>query len=209
MDRRAGVCGFVVLIVLMLGVATGVGAEEGERRGEIGIQVGVRWADDDIVPEDRSRAGGVIGIAGAYAFNGKWALIADLTMSTHDSILFCEGTDSCHALTPEADYKVMRAGIERRFKPGLKNGRWVLSLTTGLVDIEWNGFQVHHGLLSLGFGRRMPTKAGVFRWDFRLEPTFGERFDPDLSEVVEGAHLSSIAVIVGWSWGIGGHLPSS
>ena len=76
LDRRVGVRGFVVLIVLTLGAATGVGAEEGERRGEIGI---------------------------------------------------------------------------------------------------------HHGLLSLGFGRRMPTRAGVFRWDIRLEPTFGERVDPDLS----------------------------
>jgi hypothetical protein len=100
-------------------------------------------------------------------------------------------------------------GIERRFNPGPKNGRWVLGLTTGLVDIEWNGFQVHHGLLSLGFGRRMPTKGGVFRWDIRLEPTFGERFDPDISEAVEGAHLTSVAVMVGWSWGIGGRLPSS
>ena len=54
----------------------------------------------------------------------------------------------------------------------------------------------------------MPTKAGVFRWDFRLEPTFGERFDPDLSEVVEGAHLSSFAVMVRWSGGIWGRLPS-
>jgi hypothetical protein len=74
-----------VVFVIPVGAAAG----EGERRGEIGIQVGVRWADDDIVPEDRSRAGGVIGIAGAYAFNTKWALIGDLTTSTHDSILFC------------------------------------------------------------------------------------------------------------------------
>jgi hypothetical protein len=208
-EQTVGIRGLVTIAAMVLVIPTAVAAGDGERRGEIGIQVGVRWADDDIVPEDRSRAGGVIGIAGAYAFNTKWALIGDLTTSTHDSILFCVGTDSCSALTPEAEYKVLRVGIERRFNPGPKNGRWVLGLTTGLVDIEWNGFQVHHGLLSLGFGRRMPTKGGVFRWDIRLEPTFGERFDPDISEAVEGAHLTSVAVMVGWSWGIGGRLPSS
>ena len=189
-------------------IPAGAAAGDGERRGEVGIQVGVRWADDDIVPEDRSRAGFVIGIGGAYALNSKWALIGDLTISTHDSILFCVGTDSCSALTPEAEHHVLRAGIERRFRPGPKDGRWVLGLASGIVDIRWNGFRVHHGLLSLGFGRRMPTRAGVFRWEIRLEPTFGERFDPDLSEVVEGAHLSSVAVMVGWSWGIGARLPS-
>ena len=46
------------------------------------------------------------------------------------------------------------------------------------------------------------------RWDIRLEPTFGERFDPDVSKVVEGVHLSSISVMVGWGWGIGSRLPS-
>ena len=208
MQQQVGIRGFFAIVAMVLVIPAGAAAGEGERRGEIGIQVGVRWADDDIVPEDRSRAGGVFGIAGAYAFNPRWALIGDLTISTHDSRLFCVGTDSCSALTPEAEHHVLRAGIERRFKPGPKNGRWVLGLATGIVDIRWNGFRVHHGLLSLGFGRRMPTKAGVFRWDIRLEPTFGERFDPDLSEVVEGAHLSSIAVIVGWGWGVGGRLPS-
>ena len=197
-----------VVAALILFAPFVAAAEDGERRGEIGVQIGVRWADNDIVPEDRSRAAGVIGIAGAYAFNGGWALIADLTASNHDSILFCAETDSCAALTPEAEYRVLRTGIERRFKPGPRKGRWVLGLTAGIVDIEWNGFQVHHALLSLGVGRRVPTKAGIFRWDIRLEPTFGERFDPDLSEVVEGAHLSSFAVMVGWSWGIGGRLPS-
>ncbi len=162
-EQTVGIRGLVTIAAMVLVIPTAVAAGDGERRGEIGIQVGVRWADDDIVPEDRSRAGGVIGIAGAYAFNIKWALIGDLTTSTHNSILFCVGTDSCSALTPEAEYKVLRVGIERRFNPGPKNGRWVLGLTTGLVDIEWNGFQVHHGLLSLGFGRRMPTKGGVFR----------------------------------------------
>jgi hypothetical protein len=207
LQQQVGICELLAIAAMVLVIPTGAAAGEGERRGEIGIQVGVRWADDDIVPADRSRAGGVFGIAGAYAFNTKWALIGDLNMSTHDSILFCDGTDSCNALTPEVKYKVLRAGIERRFNSGPKNGRWVLGLTTGLVDMEWNGFQVHHGLLSLGFGRRMPTKAGIFRWDIRLEPTFGERFDPDLSEVVEGLHLSSVAVMMGWSWGIGGRLP--
>ena len=208
LQQKVEICGLLAIAAMVLVIPAGAAAGEGERRGEIGIQVGVRWADNDIVPDDSNSLGLVLGIGGAYALNTKWALIGDLTASTHDSILFCEGTDSCSALTPEADYKVLRAGIERRFKPGPKNGRWVLSLTTGMVDVEWNGFQVHHGLLSLGFGRRMPTRAGIIRWDIRLEPTFAERFDPDLSEVVEGAHLFSAAVMVGWSWGIGARLPS-
>lgn len=123
MQQKVGICGLVTIAAMVLVIPMTVVAGEGERRGEIGIQVGVRWADDDIVPEDRSRAGGVIGIAGAYAFNTTWALIGDLTTSTHDSILFCEGLDSCHALTPNAEYKVLRAGVEMRFRPGPKNGR--------------------------------------------------------------------------------------
>ena len=36
--------------------------EDGERRGEVGVQIGVRWADRDIVPEDSSGLGFVYGV---------------------------------------------------------------------------------------------------------------------------------------------------
>ena len=87
----------LVLASLMLVVATCAStADGGEKRGEIGIQLGVRWVDRDIVPEDSNGLGFVYGLEGAWALSERWALFGDLNFSTHDSKNFCRNTeDKC------------------------------------------------------------------------------------------------------------------
>ena len=76
--RRDVVYG-LVLASLTLAVATCAStADGGEKRGEIGIQLGVRWVDRDIVPEDSNGLGFVYGLEGAWALSERWALFADL-----------------------------------------------------------------------------------------------------------------------------------
>lgn len=104
--------------------ATVVYAEEpGERRGEIGIQSGVRWVDRDIVLEDSNGIGYPYGISGAWSLGPKWALYGDFNQRVQDSKLFCRYTDMCRAYTPESKIKVVTLGFERRYRPGPKGGR--------------------------------------------------------------------------------------
>jgi hypothetical protein len=183
------------------GVAVdGIAAEgAGERRGEIGLQVGIRLADSDIVPDDANRSDPAWGIQGAWAFNDRWALFGDLNFSTHDSKNFCRETENCSALTPEAEHKVLTIGVERRFKPGPKGGRWVLGLATGGLDVEWNGVQLHNGILSLGVGRRSPLGPGVLRLWLRVETGMFPNTDNQFLGALDEIRQTSVVLLVGWS----------
>jgi len=179
-------------------------AQQSERRGEIGLQIGVRKTGDDILPEGNNGLGFTYGVEGAWALSHKWAIFGDLSISTHDSRLFCLETENCNALTPESKHKLLSIGVERRFKPGSKGGRWVLGLATGYMDLEWRGIQVHHGLLSLSFGRRTRLGPGALRWCFRLETGFSGRTDPQLWGALDKASITNAAFLVGWGTGFGG-----
>lgn len=65
-------------------------ADGGEKSGEIGIQLGVRWVDRQIVPDDSNGLGIVYGLEGAWALSERWAFFGDLNFSTHDSENFCQ-----------------------------------------------------------------------------------------------------------------------
>jgi hypothetical protein len=194
----------VLLAVLML-VGPGVGVDAlaadsaGERRGEIGLQLGVRLADSDIVPDDANRSDPAWGIQAAWAFNDHWALFGDLNFSTHESRNFCLETENCNALTPEAEHKVLTIGVERRFKPGAKGGRWVLGLATGGLDVEWNGVQLHNGILSLGGGRRSPLGPGVLRLWLRVETGMFPNTDNQFLGALDEMRQTSVVFLVGWS----------
>ena len=181
-----------------------VAAEEGgERRGEIGLQIGVRRVDRDIVPEDSNGLGLAWGVQGAWAFNDRWALFGDLNFSTHDSKNFCLETDSCRALTPEAEHKVLTLGFERRFKPGPKGGRWMLGLATGALDVEWNGVQLHNGILSISFGSRKPIGPGFIRWCIRVETGIFPNTDNQLEGSLDELRQTNAVLLVGWGAGFG------
>lgn len=177
-------------------------AQQGERRGEIGIQIGVRKTGDDIVPEGGNGLGFACGIEGAWALNQKWGIFGDLNFSTHDSRLFCLETVNCSALTPESKHKLLSAGIERRFKPGPKQGRWVLGAAIGYMDLEWRGIQVHHGLFSVSFGRRACLGPSILRWC--VETGFSGRTDPQLWGALDKASITNAVFLVGWGTGFGG-----
>ncbi len=203
LTRRVIQCGLIVAGVT-LAVATCASADDGgEKRGEIGIQLGVRWADRDIVPDDSNGLGFVYGLEGAWAFNERWALFADLNFSTHNSKNFCLETDSCNALTPESEHKVLTLGIERRFKPGPKGGRWVLGLATGALDVEWNGIQLHNGVLSVSFGRRTPVGPGFLRWCVRVETGMFPNTDNQLLGALDELRQTNAVFLVAWGPGVG------
>ena len=64
-------------------------ADVGEKRGELGIQLGYRWVDRQIVPDDSRGLGWVPGIQGAWALNDRWAVFGDINLSIQDSREFC------------------------------------------------------------------------------------------------------------------------
>ncbi len=199
MTVRAFVLGGVLFIFFPFDAS----AQEGERRGEIGIQIGVRKTGDDILPEGDNGLGFAYGVEGAWALNKKWALFGDLNISTHDSKLFCRETVNCNALTPESKHKLLSGGIERRFKPGVKGGQWVLGGAIGYMDLEWRGVQVHHGLVSLSFGRRSRLGPGALRWCVRVETGFSGRTDPQLWGALDKASITNAVFLVGWGHGFG------
>ena len=202
MTRRTCLCVLITALLVMV-VTTASSAEGGERRGEVGLQLGIRWVDRDIVPDDSNGLGFVYGLEGAWAINERWALFADLNFSTHDSKDFCRRTDSCNALTPESEHKVLTLGFERRFKRGERGGRWVLGLATGALDVEWNGIQLHNGVLSVSFGRRTPLGPGFLRWCVRVETGIFPNTDNQLQGALDELRQTNVVFLVGWGAGFG------
>jgi hypothetical protein len=200
---KTGIRLLKVAAVLVLFAPVVAAEEAGERRGEIGVQIGVRWADRDIVPEASNGLGLAWGIQGAWAFNDRWAFFGDLNFSTHDSINFCLETDNCRALTPEAEHKVLTLGFERRFKRGPKGGRWILGLATGGLDVEWNGVQLHNGILSISFGRRAPLGPGFLRWCVRVETGIFPNTDNQFLGALDELRQTNAVFLVGWGTGFG------
>jgi len=190
---------------MLLSVCTTVTAQTktGERRGEIGIEIGVRRVDHDITPEGSNGLGFTWGVEGAWTFSQKWGGFADLNFSTHDSELFCLHTDACNALTPESFHKVLTLGFDRRFAPGPKGGQWFASLGTGWLDVEWNGIQMHNGLLSLGFGRRSPWGPLVVRWSLRAQTGILSSTDNQLEGALDSVRMTNVVFLVGVGTGIG------
>lgn len=194
-------------IAAMVLVAPCAFAGEGDqRRGEIGIQLGVRWLDRDIVPDDSSGLNMSWGVEGAWLLNHKWALFGDANTSEHDSIELCQGAEFCSALTPVVRINIFTVGIERRLKPGPKGGQWLWGIGTGMEDLRWNGIRVHHGILSFNFSRRMPLGAGAARVTIRADTSFSGRTDNQLKGSFDKARITNLAVLVGWGFDFGGHL---
>lgn len=200
----------VFALGLSLLTSSGVFADDpAEQRGEIGVQIGVRWADNDIRPESDNGLGFAYGIEGAWAFSRTWALFWDFNLSDHDSRQFCAETPNCNALTPVAHHKVVTFGMERRLKPGPKGRQWVFGLGTGMMDVEWNGAQIHHGLLSFNAGRRCPLGPGVLRWTLRIETAFSGRTDAQFYGSLDWARFTNVVALVGWGFDFGGGFKSS
>ena len=205
MIRKIPLCGLIAVCTVMS--ASGVDADDGaERRGEIGVQIGARMADSDIVPNGDSGVALTWGIEGAWAFNHKWALFWDLNTSDHDSKEFCAENQNCNALTPVSHHKVLTFGMERRLNPGPKGGQWVFGLGTGMMDVEWNGAQIHHGILSFNAGRRRPLGPGVLRWTLRVESAFSGRTDAQFYGSLDWARLTNVVFVVGWGFDFGERL---
>jgi hypothetical protein len=192
----------VVVTGLSIFPATAVAQTE-HRRGELGAQLGVRRLDGDITPDGNSGVNFTWGIEGAWALGDKWAIFVDANRSAHDSIEICEGAEYCSALTPDVTVKVVTFGMERRLKAGPKGGQWLLGLGTGMMDLDWNGVQVHHGIVSLNFSRRMPLGPGVARVTVRTETGFSGRTDNQLVGSFDHVRMTHVVVLVGWGFGVG------
>jgi hypothetical protein len=193
-----------VVPVLIATLAPGRAAAWDEPRGEIGVHVGGRIADSEIVPSDSSGLGLVYGIGLVWGLSDKWALFGDVNWSSHESVLFCRQTTSCSAYTPDSKHHTLRIGFERRFKRNQKQAHWYAGLGAGLLDVEWRGIQIHHGMISLSFGRRSILGPGALRWELRSDTGIGQGTDPSLWGALDKAHLTNVSLIVGYGWGFGG-----
>jgi hypothetical protein len=203
MTRRIVVYGMVAICVLLTrGVSTAAGSDD-VPRGELGVEIGLRLPDNDLVPDGDNGLSYLWGIEGAWAFNQTWALFFSLNISDHDSRQLCAETPNCSALTPNSHYKVLTAGVERRSRPGPKGGQWFLGLGTGIMDVEWTGVQIHHPILSLSAGRRSPLGPGVLRWTFRIETGIGSRTDAQVQGSLDKASLTDAVLAVGWGFDFG------
>jgi hypothetical protein len=73
------------------------------------------------------------------------------------------------------------------------------------MDIEIPGIQMHHSMLSLGGGWRLPRETGALRLEFRFETMFGDATDPDLEGTShERLRAQNAAFMLSWAWGYGG-----
>jgi hypothetical protein len=192
------------LAALMLLAAGAVAGDEGRRRGEIGLQVGARWLDGDIVPDDSSGVSFAFGIEGAWSLSHKWAIFGDANTSEHDSIEMCEGSEGCYARTPVVRINMLTLGVERRFKSGPKGGQWMLGLGSGMEDLRWNGIRIHHGILSLNFSRRFLLGPGAARITLRADTSFSGRTDNQIKEGLDDVRITNVSVLFGWGFGFGG-----
>jgi hypothetical protein len=93
--------------------------------------------------------------------------------------------------------------MERRSNPGPKGGQWVFGLGTGMMDVEWNGAQIHHGILSFNAGRRRPLGQGTLRLTLRVESAFSGRTDAQFFGALDWARLTNVVVLVGWGFDFG------
>jgi hypothetical protein len=209
MVRKTVVCGLVAICVLLTGGPGAAAGNDDGSRGELGVEIGLRLPDNDIVPDGDNGLSYLWGIEGAWAFNHTWALFANLNISDHDSRQLCAETPSCSALTPSSHYKVLTAGVERRYRPGPKGGQWFLGLGTGIMDIEWTGIQIHHPIVSFNAGRRSPLGPGVLRWTFRIETGIGSRTDAELHGSLDKASLTDVVLAIGWGFDFGKSLKTS
>jgi len=196
----------ILLAPLMLVAASATAGGDGERRGEIGIQLGARWLDQDIVPEDSSGIAMALGFEGAWSLSHTWAIFGDANTSEHDSIEMCEGAEGCYARTPVVRVNMLTVGVERRLKAGAKGGQWALGLGIGMEDLRWNGIRIHHGILSFNFSRRMPFGPGAARVTLRADTSFSGRTDNQIKEALDDVRITNVTVLVGWGFGFGGHL---
>jgi hypothetical protein len=202
--RKIELCVLIMVCISVMGALGASAADEEERRGEIGVQIGVRRADSDIVSDGDSGVALTWGVEGAWAFNHKWAIFLDANTSEHDSKEFCVENPNCNALTPVSHHKVVTFGMERRLNAGPKGGQWVFGLGTGMMDVEWNGAQIHHGILSFNAGRRSPLGPGVLRWTLRVETAFSGRTDAQFYGALDSARLTNVVFVVGWGFDFGG-----
>lgn len=187
---------------LLVAVGASAGGP-GERPGEIGPQVGLRWLDGDIVPAGDSGLDPTWGVQGAWTLNERWAIFGDVNRSSHDSIELCVGAEYCSALTPVVRVDVLTVGLERRLRAGPSGGQWVVGLGTGMEDLRWNGIRVHHGILALNIGRRFPVASGIGRVSLRVDTGFSGRTDNQLEGVFDSVRVTNVALLVGWGLGFG------
>ena len=206
MQVNIGTRALIILAALMFIAASAVAGDINQRRGEIGIQLGARWLDQNIVPDDSNGVSMTLGIEGAWSLNHKWAIFGDGNTSEHDSIEMCEGSEGCYARTPVVRVNMLTVGIERRFKTGPKGGQWLLGLGAGMEDLRWNGIRIHHGILSLNFSRRILLGPGAARITLRVDTSFSGRTDNQIKEAHDDVRITNFAVLFGWGFGFGGRL---
>jgi outer membrane protein OmpA-like peptidoglycan-associated protein len=181
----------VALAAASIAATPALADEELEPRGEIGLQLGLRLPEGDVVgPKPGNDLTDdvdlVSGVQAWWAFDEHLAWFVDGTYSSHSSSLF-----------PDANFLTVRSGLEARFKRSSKNAHWFLALAPGWMDVDLGGSPADFDrtILSVAAGRRMIRSNGSWRYELRTDTSLD-------NDGLNGERVTNISALVGWSWGV-------
>jgi hypothetical protein len=204
-DYRGAIL-FTVVSGLLVLASPALAAGPDKDRGEVSVQLGARWVDAEFAGSDFSEnVRPVFGLGTGWRFYPKWTWFVDGNLSRHQSQDLCADAAGCNWLIDRVRVLTLRSGVGYRF--GRLDGRshWFFDVAPGWMDIEIPGIQMHHSMLSLAGGWRLPRQTGALRIEARFESMFGDATDPDLAGTThERLRAQNATLMLTWAWGYGG-----
>jgi hypothetical protein len=196
----------VVIVGLLTVTSPTIAAGVDEDRGEVSVQLGARWVDAEFAGSDFSdNVRPVFGLGTGWRFYPRWNWFVDGNLSRHQSQDLCAYAEGCDWLIDRVRVLTLRSGVGYRFGRPDNGSHWFLDVAPGWMDIEIPGIQMHHSMLSLGGGWRLPKQTGALRLELRFETMFGDATDPDLEGTShERLRAQNATIMLSWAWGYGG-----
>jgi hypothetical protein len=197
----------LVIVVALLSIASpAIAAGGDEDRGEVSVQIGARWVDAEFAGADFSdNVRPVFGLGTGWRFYPRWSWFVDGNLSRHASQDLCANAEGCNWRIDRVKVFTLRSGVGYRFKPGRRNSHWFVDVAPGWMDVEIPGIQMHHSMVSIGGGWRMPRQTGALRLELRFESMFGDASDEDLAGTShERLRTQNGTFMLSWAWGYGG-----
>jgi hypothetical protein len=195
-----------VVVGLLAAVSPAITAGVDDDRGEVSVQLGVRWVDAEFAGTDfGDNVRPVFGVGTGWRFYPKWSWFFDGNLSRHQSQNLCENANGCDWLIDRVKVLTLRSGVSYRFGTPDERSHWFFDVAPGWMDVEIPGIQMHHSMLSLSGGWRLPRQTGALRLEFRFDTMFGDATDPDLEGTShERLRAQNGTIMLSWAWGYGG-----
>ncbi len=179
----------LALTLGLLGVSAVRATSEDERPGELGILVGAGTGDSKILGSDHDNDIAPLGgLRFAWHFGQRVSAYVDGTWVgyTGDKALFGDINEYAFRAGPE-----WYANPESKWQFFVNLGAGAMKLDSDLGGSDGRGF------VSMGIGGRRGWQPGSFRIELRGDRTVTS------AEGLNGADVSAIKLVAGWSFGIG------